>query len=221
MNLDTVGRLGTGELSVLAAGTATEWQHVFRGISFTTGVPTRSIAGAGESSDQQSFIAQGIPAVQLFTSAHLDYHRPTDTADKIDIDGLVKISLVVKEALGYLVQRPNPLTITIDRSASAQPTAAAPTAPGAAPARRVSFGIVPDYAEAKGGVRVESVVPGSPAALAGITGGDILQQLDGKPVATLGAFSDALKTMKPGQEVLARLRRGEQDIDVRVKLTER
>ncbi len=221
VNLDTVGRLGTGELSVLAAGTATEWQHVFRGISFTTGVPTRSIAGAGESSDQQSFIAQGIPAVQLFTSAHLDYHRPTDTADKIDIDGLVKVSLVVKEALGYLVQRPNPLTITIDRSAAAQTTAAAPAAPGAAPARRVSFGIVPDYAEAKGGVRVESVVPGSPAALAGITGGDILQQLDGKPVATLGAFSDALKTMKPGQEVVARLRRGEQDIEVRVKLTER
>jgi aminopeptidase N len=225
VNLDTVGRLGTGELSVLAAGTATEWQHVFRGISFTTGVPTRSIAGAGESSDQQSFIAQGIPAVQLFTSAHLDYHRPTDTAEKIDIDGLVKISLVVKEALGYLVQRPTPLTITIDRAAlaqgAAQGGAAANGSPGAAPARRVSFGIVPDYAEAKGGVRVESVVPGSPAALAGITGGDILQQIDGKPTATLGAFSDVLKTLQPGQEVLARLRRGDRDIEARVKLTER
>lgn len=219
LNLDTVGRLGNNELSALATGTASEWVHVFRGVGFATGVPIRSIAGAAESSDQFSFIERGVPGVQLFTQAHLDYHRPTDTADRIDIDGLVKVALVSQETLGYLVQRPTPLTITI----AAQRTAAtAPTGPRPGDGtRRASFGLVPDYAEGLGGVRAESVVPDSPAARAGITGGDVVTQLGGKPVATLGAFSEALKALQPGQVVKARVRRGEREFDVEVTLTAR
>jgi Zn-dependent M28 family amino/carboxypeptidase len=131
LNLDTVGRLRDGELSALATDTASEWQHVFRGIGFSTGIAVRNIPGAGQSSDQQSFIEKGIPAVQLFTGAHLDYHRPSDTADRIDLDGLVKVATVAREALEYLAQRPTPLTATIAN-------VAAPAAVSTAP-RKVSF----------------------------------------------------------------------------------
>jgi hypothetical protein len=219
LNLDTVGRLGAGELNVLATGTASEWVHVFRGVSFTTGVPIRSIAGAAESSDQLSFIEKGIPGVQLFTQAHLDYHRPSDTANKVDIDGLVKVALVSQETLGYLVQRPGPLTATIAAGATAAAAASGPR-PGDA-TRRVSFGIVPDYAEGLGGVRAESVVPDSPAARAGIRGGDVVTHLDGRAVASLGAFSEALKALTPGQVVIARVRRDGSERELRVTLTER
>ncbi|HSK08180.1 MAG TPA: M20/M25/M40 family metallo-hydrolase, partial [Vicinamibacterales bacterium] len=67
INLDTVGRLGSRPLSILGTGTATEWPHIFRGASFVTGVESLSIPGAIESSDQASFTAKGVPAVQLFT----------------------------------------------------------------------------------------------------------------------------------------------------------
>lgn len=217
LNLDTVGRLGSQELNVLATGTASEWIHVFRGVAFTTGVPIRSIAGAAESSDQLSFIEKGIPAVQLFTQAHLDYHRPSDTPDKIDFGGLVKVAVVAQEALGYLVQRPGPLTVTL---AAAPGAAAVGPRPGDA-TRRVTFGIVPDYAEGLGGVRAESVVPDSPAARAGIRGGDVITHLDGRPVASLGAFSEALKELEPGQIVPARVRRDALELELRVTLTER
>ncbi len=219
LNLDTVGRLGTNELTVLATGTATEWVHVFRGVAFTTGVPIRSIAGAAESSDQLSFIERGIPGVQLFTQAHLDYHRPSDTPDKIDVDGLIKVARVSQETLGYLVQRPAPLTATI--AASAVGAAANTGAQPGDAARRVSFGIVPDYAEGLGGVRAESVVPDSPAARAGVRPGDIVTHLDGRPVASLGAFSAALKALAPGQTVVARVCRAGADSELRVTLTER
>jgi Zn-dependent M28 family amino/carboxypeptidase len=56
LNLDTVGRLRDGGLSALATDSASEWQHVFRGIGFSTGIAVRNIAGAGQSSDQHSFI---------------------------------------------------------------------------------------------------------------------------------------------------------------------
>ena len=232
LNLDTVGRLGKGELSALATGSASEWQHVFRGITFSTGIPVRNIPGASQSSDQQSFIDRGIPAVQLFTSAHLDYHRPTDTADRIDADGLVKVATVAREALGYLVQRPEPLTVTIDASMrSAAATVAnrgdgAGASGGAAPAadaagRRVSFGLVPDYAHQGSGVRAESVVPDSPASRAGFAAGDVLLELDGKPVAGLAEFAAILRGYAVGSTVNALRRRGETTQLLKVELTAR
>jgi len=212
VNLDTVGRLGKGEISALATGTASEWQHVFRGITFSTGIPVRNIPDAAQSSDQQSFIERGIPAVQLFTSTHLDYHRPTDTADRIDADGLVKVASVAREALDYLVQRPGPLTATIKAATSV----AAVTTP-----RRVSFGLVPDYAHQGAGVRAESVVPDSPAALAGFVAGDVLLELDGKTVAGLAEFSELLKAYAPGAKISAVLARGGNRQTVKVELTAR
>jgi hypothetical protein len=231
LNLDTVGRLGNGEVSALATGTATEWQHVFRGITFSTGIATKNIPGASQSSDQQSFIDRGIPGVQLFTGAHLDYHRPTDTADKVDVVGLVKVATVAREAIDYLAQRPGPLTVTIAApSSGAGGVAGAPAAggdPGSAPgrpngvSRRVSFGLVPDYAHQGGGVKAESVVPDSPAARAGIRAGDVLLSLDGEALNDLGAFSEALKKHEPGDKVAARVRQDGRESTVTVELLER
>lgn len=213
LNLDTVGRLRDGELSALATDTASEWQQVFRGIGFSTGIAVRNIPGAGQSSDQQSFIEKGIPAVQLFTGAHLDYHRPSDTADRIDLDGLVKVATVAREALEYLAQRPTPLTATIAN-------VAAPAAVSTAP-RKVSFGLVPDYAHQGEGVKAESVVPDSPAARAGVRAGDVLLSLDGKPVNGLAAFADALKAYPVGARVRTQLRRDGQPLTLDVVLQER
>ncbi|MBK6599398.1 MAG: M20/M25/M40 family metallo-hydrolase [Proteobacteria bacterium] len=224
VNLDTVGRLGNGEVTALATGTATEWQHVFRGITFTTGIPTKSIPGASQSSDQQSFIERGIPGIQLFTKAHLDYHRPTDTADKVDVDGLVKVATVARETIDYLVQRPEPLTITIDAAAggnNAGPAGATSSGGADGTSRRVSFGLVPDYAQQARGVKAESVVPDSPAAHAGIVAGDVLLALDGVAINDLGAFSNALKQHVAGDKVKATILRDGVETVVAVELLAR
>ncbi len=117
VNLDTVGRLFDQKVSILGTGTATEWQHIFRGSSFVTGVESRNVPQSAEASDQMSFIEQAIPGVQIFTQAHLDYHRATDTAEKIDPAGLVKVATLVKEAVAYLAEREEPLTVTIEATA--------------------------------------------------------------------------------------------------------
>jgi hypothetical protein len=227
LNLDTVGRLGDGPVQALATGTASEWQHVFRGITFSTGIATRSVPGAAQSSDQQSFIERGIPGVQLFTGAHLDYHRPGDIADKVDVAGLVKVATVAREAVDYLAQRPGPLTVTLAAPGGAG-GAAGPGAPAGGPdgradgnARRVSFGLVPDYAHQGPGVRAESVVPGSPAARAGFVAGDVLLALDGRPIGDLGGFAAALKRYAPGDKVAARRLRDGVESTLSVDLTER
>ena len=143
INLDTVGRLFDKKVSVIATGTASEWQHIFRGAGFVTGVEGRMIPDALESSDQKSFIDKGVPAVQIFTDPHADYHRPGDTADKIDGPGLVKVATFVKEGIVYLGERDQPLTNTIASmkgAASAAAGAHGRGASGGAPRRRARAG---------------------------------------------------------------------------------
>ncbi|HEY6010129.1 MAG TPA: M20/M25/M40 family metallo-hydrolase, partial [Nitrospirota bacterium] len=96
VNLDTVGRLGKRKLLVLGSSSAKEWPHIFRGAGFVTGVEIDLVSEDLDSSDQKSFNEAGVPAVQLFSGPHLDYHRPGDTVEKIDPDGLVKVASVAK-----------------------------------------------------------------------------------------------------------------------------
>jgi aminopeptidase N len=220
INLDTVGRLGDQKLSVIGTGTASEWQHIFRGASFVTGVESRNIPEAIQASDQVSFVKKGVPAVQIFTSAHADYHRPTDTADKIDGPGLVKVATFVREGVTYLAERAEPLTNTI--APASKPAGGGPPPPpsGASP-RRVSFGTVPDFAFEGQGVRVGGLVAGSPAEKAGVQEGDVITALDGKPVADLQAFSSMLARFTPGQTVKATVTRQGKELTVAVTLAER
>ncbi|MFB3854765.1 MAG: M20/M25/M40 family metallo-hydrolase [Vicinamibacterales bacterium] len=222
INIDTVGRLGSGRLSVLGTATASEWQHIFRGASFVTGVESRNVPEPLQSSDQAAFIEKGVPAVQIFTTAHGDYHRPTDTVDKIDSAGLVKVATFVREGVAYLAERPEPLTNMIS-GAKAPPPAATGGAgvPKPAGGRRASLGTVPDFAFAGPGVRVSGVVPGSSAEKSGIEEGDVLVAIDGKPIADLQGYSDILRGLEPGQTVEATILRAGSEMKLKVTLGER
>jgi hypothetical protein len=190
VNMDTVGRLGRNKLLVLGAGSAKEWVHIFRGAGFTTGVDIETVTTELDSSDQKSFQDAGVPAIQLFAGPNLDYHRSTDTPDKIDADGLVKVASVAREVVDYLAGRKGPLT------AGAKTGSAADSLPKGE--RKVSLGTIPDFAFNGKGVKVSGVVAGSPAEEAGLKEGDIIVQLNGSPVENLKSFSDILKTLKPG-----------------------
>ena len=204
VNLDTIGRLEGQDISVFGAGTATEWPHVFRGVSFTVGVGSRSITTPMAASDQQSFVDKGIPGVQISTGANLDYHRPTDTADKIDDIGLVKIATFVKETVAYLAERPEKLNATLAGQTGLLPQR---EDAGTNQGRRVSVGTVPDFAFAGQGVRIDDIVPNSPAANAGMQAGDVLVEMAGQPITNLQGYTDLLKTLSAGQPVPATIER--------------
>ena len=217
INLDSVGRLEDQPISVLATGSAMEWPFVFRGVTAVTGIPSENIAGATASSDQKSFIERGVPGVQIFTGAHGDYHRASDTPDKVNAAGMVKVATFVKEATGYLIQREEPMVLSGSATAAGSDNRSA----NAEGQRRVSFGTVPDFAHNADGVRVDSVVPGSPAELAGIQAGDVLLEMNGETVAGLGAFSDFLKALAPGDTVTTTVLRDAETISVAVTVAPR
>jgi len=152
--------------------------------------------------------------VQFFAGPNEDYHRPTDTANKIDAAGMVKVATFVKEAVVYLAEREEALTFQ-GKEALAVSTSSK------ARGRKVSTGTVPDFAYTGKGVRVASVASGSPVAKAGLQKGDIIIHLGDRPVNNLREYSDALKIYHPGDEVkLVYLRHGE-IMSVLVKLAAR
>ncbi len=202
LNLDTVGRLGENKLLVLNTSSAREWPFIFMGAGYVTGVKSEMVTQDLDGSDQVSFIKAGIPAVQFFSGVNADYHRPSDTADKIDADGMVKIAAYVREALVYLADRPDPLTNTIKKNTAEKH-------PAARGGRSVSTGSVPDFTFEGKGVRLSSIRPGSAAAKAGWQKDDIIVAFGNMTVSDMRSYSDALKTHKPGDAVnVSLLRKG-------------
>ena len=146
-----------------------------------------------------------MPAVQIFTAAHADYHRPTDTADKIDVAGLVKVAAFVKEGIAYLGERPEPLTNTIKprRAHAAPPAQRAGGCPaaGAPPRAARQLGTVPDFAFPGPASRSRARCPARPPRRPASRKATSSHRLDGKAVANLQGFSNILRGLTPGQTV--------------------
>src|SRR5690606_35917357 len=108
---------------------------------YVTGVNVKPVQDDIGSSDQTAFIKAGVPAVQFFASAHEDYHRPGDVAEKIDPAGLVQVAAVLKEAAEYLSNRVEPLTATLQPSGARSSLSASKPKSG----RKILLGTVPDF----------------------------------------------------------------------------
>ena len=195
LNIDTVGRLEEGKVVVFGAGSAREWPFIFGGATAVTGVQTSIVSKEVDASDHTAFVEAGVPAVQLFASTAVDYHRPSDTADKIDYAGLAKVAAILKEAADYLSARVEPLHYAGGLAASP------PLVVGQPRQSRASTGIVPDMTDEGEGVRVGSVQPNSGAAAAELQTGDRLLRLGGVATPNLKALSEALKNLRPGETV--------------------
>jgi len=214
VNLDTVGRLFSGKILVLGSNSASEWIHIVNGAGYVTGAPVEAVMSDPGGSDQKTFLEIGVPAVQLFTGAHPDYHKAGDTAAKIDGAGLVKVAAVTRELVAYLAERPTPLT-------SRAKTSTTPGAPPAAGERRVSLGTIPDYAFPGPGVRLSGTTPGSPADKAGLKQGDVVVKIGDADVGSMRDLSEALKALAPGEKVNVTYARDGQQRTVEVTLVAR
>ena len=218
LNFDTVGRLFENKLMILNGNTAREWKFIFMGTEYTTGIPTELITQDLDASDQVSFINKGIPAIQFFSGPNEDYHKPGDTIDKIDSDGLVKVAAVAKEVLQYLADRNEPMpftgTISDEKNSLSGPE-------GSNQGRKVSTGMMPDFAYSGKGVKVGAVSADSPGADAGLMKGDIIKKMDSTELSSLKEYSNLLKTHKPGDEITLEIERDGEIKNLKLILVER
>jgi len=215
INLDTDGRLFDNKLMVINSSSAKEWKFVFMGTDYTTGVKTELITQDLDASDQVAFIEKGIPAVQLFSGPNEDYHRPSDTYDKIDGKGLVKVAMVAKEVVVYLGDRDTPFEYTGKATPATQSTSQPKTV------RKAATGSIPDFSYQGEGVKVSSVKEDSPGAKAGLLKGDIIIVFGDEKVSNLMDYSNALKKYQPGDVVDMTILRDGQEKVISITLGER
>ena len=199
INLDSVGRLEGRSLQVFGAESAYEWPFMAQGIGFTIGVPAELPAAAVATSDHVSFLRAGVPALHLFGGVHGDFHRPSDTGDRLDTEGMSQIALWLEEALVYLGDRVEPFRVTLENAPEVPTPAAGP--------RSAALGVVPDFGWSGAGVRIDGVTPGSAAANVGLQAGDILLRFNGEVVDDLQGYSNLLRGAGPGSAVRLDIRR--------------
>lgn len=214
INLDTVGRLGKGRLILLGAGSAKEWAPLFQEAARGPNVEVAASNQDLDASDHVSFLEAGVPAVQLFTGAHLDYHRPSDRADKIDGKGLAKIATIVRDVTFYLANNDNPLTTTIE--ASRRPSSMPPRS-----GRKATIGIVPDFTYNGKGVRLGGTVPGGPSEQAGLQTGDIIVRAGSEQITVLKELSDVIRAASAGERLTVYFLRGGKEYQTTIEVRER
>src|SRR4051812_38316849 len=204
VNLDMVGRLRNGRLIVFGARSAKEFPGLLDSLNWYAGFDLKAQGDGYGPSDQSSFYSAKRPVLHLFTDLHEDYHRTTDDWQKINIDGLKRVSDFTLGLVTALANRRRQLTF---QDLPAQ-LPAQTSAPNPGPGYGAYLGTVPDMTGTPGGVRLVGVRAGSPAEKAGLRGDDIITRIGQTDVPDLQAMTDALRSHRPGETVEILVRRG-------------
>ena len=218
INLDMIGRIRDGKVFLAGSGTGSSFAKLINELKppAPIHVDLSEKAGYG-SSDHTSFTTKGVPVLFFFSGLHADYHKPSDTAEKIDSEDAARLLDYIAELTIHLASdagRPQYVRV-------AEPSQPATGSGGGGAGYGPAFGSIPDFNEPPKGVRFADVRDGTPAGKAGLKAGDILIEFDGKEIANLYDFTYALRAHKPGDEVLVKVIRGSQTIEAKVLLTER
>jgi hypothetical protein len=204
VNMDMIGRVSKNKLYVGGTGTSPGFKKLVEDADRDVGLELGYSASGYGASDHMSFTIRSVPVLFFFSGLHSDYHKPSDTWEKINAeDGAKVVRLVaqVVDGLDQLKERPTFVRV-------AEPT---PSAMGGGGGYGPYFGSIPDFGAAEhGGVKFADVRDGSPAAKAGFKAGDTLIDFGGKKIDNLYDFTYALRAHKAGDKVpVTVLRNGE------------
>jgi hypothetical protein len=215
LNMDMIGRVKDGKLYVGGVGTGSSFKALLAGDEGQSGLKLEYSAGGYAASDHTSFVAQKIPVLFFFSGLHSDYHKPSDTWDKIDAPDAAKVLDLVDKLLLQLASAPGKPVFQV--VAEDQPHGGSGGGGGYGP----YFGSIPDFGQTENGVKFSDVKPGSPAAKAGFKAGDVLIEFGGKPIKNLYDFTDALRRSKVGETVQVKVLRDGKEVSAPVTLEQR
>ena len=208
VNLDMVGRLDGNKIVVHGTGTGTGLDALVDRFVAARGFEAAKEPGGFGPSDHSSFYARKIPVLHLFTGSHTDYHRPTDTADKINYDGMVRITRLVADIVRDLATAPErPAYIEV---ASKQFAGGGGDRP--------YFGSIPDFGKPGKGYAITGATKDSPAAKGGLKGGDVIVRLGESAVTGLEDFDSALRKHKGGETVPVVVTRDGAEVTLQITL---
>jgi hypothetical protein len=226
INMDMIGRMKDGKLIVGGVGTAKEWRAMLGAqnaqtvaVAASTPTPVSTLESARAfnltlqedgygPSDHSSFYAKQIPVLFFWSGTHNDYHKPSDTFDKINYADEARILSLVAQivrSLGAAEKRP---TYTVAKSDSQQ---------GRSTGFRVYLGTIPNYSDSNDGLLLDGIRDDSPAAKAGLKAGDKIVKIGNREIKNVYDYTYALGEMKAGEEYAIELMRGGEKLSLKIK----
>jgi aminopeptidase YwaD len=213
INMDMIGRLNNLKLIVYGTGTSGEFDSLVTRRNADSAFVLSLVKDGFGPSDQSSFYGKKIPVYFFFTDLHSDYHRPSDTWEKLNYDGMEKVVRFVENvALDVDQEAVKPKYIAVEMPK---------TSGNAGRNYRVYMGTIPDFGEQVEGMKLSGVREGSPAAKAGLQAGDIIIKFGKVDVKNLYDFTYALGEHKPGDDVEVVVKRGKDLVKTTVRLEKR
>ena len=213
LNMDMIGRMKDGKVFIGGVGTGSTLKTLLEQAQSGSNFKIEYSPGGYSASDHTSFVTKRIPVLFFFSGLHSDYHKPSDTWDKIDSQSAARlVDVVGKTAMELATASDRPTFVTVVED---KPLA------GGGGGYGPYFGSIPDFGQTENGVKFSDVKPGSPAAKAGFKAGDVLVQFGDKPIKNLYDFTDALRRSKVGDVVDVTVMRDGQPVKASVKLEQR
>jgi len=208
VNLDMVGRMRAGAVEVGASTTAREWEAIVNAANaekLALTFPKR----VAPNSDHAPFLNKQIPGLFLFTGLHGDYHRASDTWDKINPDGIAQTARLARRIIVAVANRDQ-------RLAYVAPQWTRMGAVGGTHGITVRLGVMPDY-QSENGLKLSAVMAGGAGAEAGLKAGDVIDRIGDKPVSDIDSYMEAMALFKVGDQTVVQIRRDGATQSLKVK----
>ncbi|MGE0864719.1 MAG: M28 family peptidase, partial [Vicinamibacterales bacterium] len=190
LNFDMVGRVADNKLTVQATGTSTMWPRLLEQANVAAGFDLVLQEDPYQPTDVGSFNTAGVACLTFFTGAHQEYHKPSDTAEKINYEDLVRVGELAGGVVRRLMDSPEaPLFTKVEQK----------TETGGRAGLRLFTGTIPDYASEVKGLLLGGVIGGGPAEQAGLAKGDVIIEIAGQSITNIYDYTFALELLKIGQ----------------------
>ena len=203
--MDMVGRLDEDRgVAVNGVGTSPIWNIVVPesnedGLKIIT-----SESGSGPS-DHSSFYHSDVPVLHFFTGQHEDYHKPSDDIEKVNFVGMKKVAAFIYRVVENADEfHDMNFTKTKDPEQTNM-------------SFKVAMGVMPDYLFDGKGMRIDGILEDRPAQRAGLQKGDIVIKLGDVEVEEINTYMKALNMHEPGDEVIVKVKRGDEIKSVLLK----
>ena len=210
VNLDMVGRMRDHAMSVSGTGTSSNFKAMAEAAAEQTNVNISCTPDGYGPSDHASFVAQEIPVLFLTTGGHMEYHTPDDVPSTLNYDGMQQTLDFSKELITRIANMPTtPDYISVPSTNKMKHGKF-----------KVTLGLMPDVMGASRipGLRADIVVAGKSAHNAGIRSGDIIQEIDGKPVKNMDDYMQRLSELEPDTTIPVKVLRNEEILTFQVHL---
>jgi Zn-dependent M28 family amino/carboxypeptidase len=199
LNFDMVGRMQDNKLAVQATGSSAVWASLIERANVAAGFNLAVQPDPYQPTDVATFNQAAVPSLNFTTGAHLDYHKPSDTADKINYEDLDRIAEFATAIAARLMEAEQaPQFVKVEQSSQTVNRTGV----------RVFTGTVPDYAAEAKGLLLGGVIGGGPAERAGLQKGDVIVEIAGQTIANIYDYTYALELLKVDQPVKVVYMRG-------------